>query len=240
MSVAGKHFYRFEYLKSDHWRNLRLEKLAKSYARCFYCLRRDLSNDVHHLNYRNLYNVELDDLVVLCRTCHDKWHRVLDEHKDEVFALEHSKQRAMKMVGLVSESEGGPAKGGHYFKQREKELTANKPKSKYKTQVPDKQLKKKFPTKFLEQPLNCFYCIVRPRFTEICVRRKRDGRESWRWVCKECHSVFAKTRNSDKSHAMFVEARKFRQQHERDLVDRLEKLEVRSLYRSDIFRPLFI
>ena len=27
--ISGRHFYRFKYLKSDHWQNLRLEKLVE-------------------------------------------------------------------------------------------------------------------------------------------------------------------------------------------------------------------
>lgn len=78
MSIAAKHAYRFGYLKSEHWSNLRLEKMASVDAYCERCGHRDLSNDVHHIRYRNLYDVELGDLIVLCRTCHGITHEVLE------------------------------------------------------------------------------------------------------------------------------------------------------------------
>lgn len=77
MSIEGKRFYRFEYLKSEHWSNLRIAKLAEVDAVCRFCGKRDLANDVHHINYRHLYDVTLTDLVVLCRICHEVTHEAL-------------------------------------------------------------------------------------------------------------------------------------------------------------------
>jgi hypothetical protein len=67
-----KHFYRNVYLKSDHWKNLREEKLEQVTA-CETC-KTTCSLDVHHDNYRGLYDVRLTDLRVLCRKCHDDEH----------------------------------------------------------------------------------------------------------------------------------------------------------------------
>jgi len=50
-----REYYRTEYLKSDHWKNLRLQKTA-SVPFCEKCSS-TISLDVHHLNYRNLYDV---------------------------------------------------------------------------------------------------------------------------------------------------------------------------------------
>lgn len=83
--VERKHFYRFEYLKSEHWKDLRISKLASVDATCARCKTRDLSNDVHHVRYRNLYDVEMLDLIVLCRHCHDLVHQFLDDVRNEVF-----------------------------------------------------------------------------------------------------------------------------------------------------------
>lgn len=65
-------YYRKEYLKSEHWRNLRKEKLAVNPAceRCGYNKRLD----VHHKDYKNLYDVTTGDLETLCRKCHDAEH----------------------------------------------------------------------------------------------------------------------------------------------------------------------
>lgn len=68
----NRQFYREEYLKSDHWKNLRYCKLQQ----VCYCEMCDNTStlDVHHINYKNLYDVELEDLMVLCRKCHVKVH----------------------------------------------------------------------------------------------------------------------------------------------------------------------
>lgn len=75
-------WYRTKYLKSEHWQSLRLAKLASVDACCYRCRKRDLHNDVHHLRYRSLWDVTLDDLIVVCRSCHDIAHVVLDSYKN--------------------------------------------------------------------------------------------------------------------------------------------------------------
>lgn len=101
MGVAAKHFYRFKYLKSDHWQNLRLEKLVATKAQCVYCWERDVFNDVHHLNYRKLYDVKLDDLIVLCRKCHDLFHGMLKLHKKEIDMIKCSLERRKRSMELM-------------------------------------------------------------------------------------------------------------------------------------------
>lgn len=70
-----RRYYREEYLKSDHWKALRAEKLNQ-HPNCDGCDRTAL--DVHHLNYRNLYDVTVLDLMSLCRACHAEVHRLMD------------------------------------------------------------------------------------------------------------------------------------------------------------------
>ncbi len=65
-------YYRKEYLKSDHWRALKKRKLSVN-NNCERCQSKK-SLDVHHLDYKNLYDVELTDLETLCRKCHLKEH----------------------------------------------------------------------------------------------------------------------------------------------------------------------
>jgi hypothetical protein len=98
-TVEGRHFYRFKYLKSDHWQNLRLEKLASVDACCERCGTRDLSNDVHHLNYRKLYDVQLDDLAVLCRRCHDLVHEALELFREKINSSERNRfRRSLRFI----------------------------------------------------------------------------------------------------------------------------------------------
>ncbi len=63
-----------EYLKSSHWRELRQAKLAGAGRACNRCGSTDRIV-VHHVRYRNLFDVELADLEVLCQECHDRHHR---------------------------------------------------------------------------------------------------------------------------------------------------------------------
>lgn len=89
MSFLGKHHYRCEYLKSEHWKQLRLEKLNSRNCECAKCGFKSASNDVHHLDYKQLYDVELLDLVVLCRGCHILLHSKMDEWSAQMKTLKH-------------------------------------------------------------------------------------------------------------------------------------------------------
>lgn len=73
-------YYRNTYLKSEHWWTLRVARLAKSKAKCLVCTKESISNDVHHIRYRNLWDVKVGDLRVMCRQCHTAYHRQLDEN----------------------------------------------------------------------------------------------------------------------------------------------------------------
>lgn len=77
-TINGKHWYRFNFLKSEAWENIRLETLVKFDAICQICRKRDLSNDVHHIWYDDPLRVEENQLTVLCRDCHDKIHLLIE------------------------------------------------------------------------------------------------------------------------------------------------------------------
>lgn len=55
-----------QYLKTRHWKQLRTRKNKKN---CAICASTNLI-DVHHLNYKNLFDVTTADLIKLCRRCH--------------------------------------------------------------------------------------------------------------------------------------------------------------------------
>jgi len=73
-------YYRDVYLKSDDWKNLRDSKIARHGKVCSLCFMEQQSVDVHHLKYKNIYNVNHDDLRVLCRECHNKIHSLLNQY----------------------------------------------------------------------------------------------------------------------------------------------------------------
>ena len=72
-------WYRNTYLLSEHWKNLRKEK-KKLNPVCEVCGSKK-KLDVHHINYRSLYDVLLEDLQTLCRSCHKKKHKFLNRLK---------------------------------------------------------------------------------------------------------------------------------------------------------------
>ena len=82
ISVFGRKKYRFyygdresyrnDYLKSEHWFGLKKEKLILNSV-CEKC-GSNKNLDVHHLNYKNLYDVTTSDLMTLCRSCHIDIH----------------------------------------------------------------------------------------------------------------------------------------------------------------------
>jgi len=70
---SKRDWYRTEYLKSHHWKNLRAKALASHGRKCHACAGTG-SLDVHHLQYRDIFDVTVADLQVLCRSCHDMEH----------------------------------------------------------------------------------------------------------------------------------------------------------------------
>lgn len=61
-----------QYLKSDHWRELRDRKLAQS-PWCELC-GTVFNRHVHHLRYKQLWDCDLDDLMTLCGEDHTDFH----------------------------------------------------------------------------------------------------------------------------------------------------------------------
>ncbi len=68
----NRRYYREEYLKSDHWKELRKVKL-KLNPNCEQCGSKT-KIEPHHLQYKNLYDVTVEDLQTLCRKCHKLEH----------------------------------------------------------------------------------------------------------------------------------------------------------------------
>lgn len=59
-----------EYLKTPHWRRIRWAALWIAGNRCQIC-RSEQDPEVHHNNYESLYHERPEDLVILCRHCHE-------------------------------------------------------------------------------------------------------------------------------------------------------------------------
>lgn len=73
-----------EYLKSDHWKNVREIALVCAGHRCSYC-KTSKNLDVHHLHYHTLGDERTCDVIVLCRDCHTRVHALVKELKAKRF-----------------------------------------------------------------------------------------------------------------------------------------------------------
>jgi hypothetical protein len=82
MGIEAKHAYRFGYLKSDKWSNVRLEALGREKGKCQICREESIFNDAHHKWYpENIYETTEKHLVILCRPCHEFLHSMMPECK---------------------------------------------------------------------------------------------------------------------------------------------------------------
>lgn len=68
--------YREEYLKSDEWKKLRNLIMSTS-PNCQCC--GGASSDVHHIIYRNIVDITINDLIPVCRNCHEYIHQAIDD-----------------------------------------------------------------------------------------------------------------------------------------------------------------
>ncbi len=63
------------YLLTSHWKNVKEEVIAKAGNKCQLCSNHDLLN-VHHNNYKCIGKETPQDLIVICRKCHKRFHNI--------------------------------------------------------------------------------------------------------------------------------------------------------------------
>ncbi len=68
-----------EYLRTPEWRSRRNRALLMAGNRCQLCGKSNLRLDAHHNSYQRRGEELLEDLVVLCCNCHQRYHRGLPE-----------------------------------------------------------------------------------------------------------------------------------------------------------------
>ena len=66
-----------EYLKTEHWQNVKKEALQRADYHCQLC-NNIKKLDVHHNNYGCLWHEKPSDVIVLCKRCHAKHHDKID------------------------------------------------------------------------------------------------------------------------------------------------------------------
>lgn len=67
-------WYRRVYLQTEHWKRTAAEARIRADQRCQRCSAAGRL-DVHHVVYDHLWREYPVDLLVLCRTCHQRIHR---------------------------------------------------------------------------------------------------------------------------------------------------------------------
>lgn len=85
-----------DYLKSAHWLQLKESLFKQLGKRCFAC-RSFYEIDVHHLRYRELYNVLRGDLIPLCHDCHQIAHWLFDKG---VLSRETTREEAKQAINM--------------------------------------------------------------------------------------------------------------------------------------------
>lgn len=71
-----------EYLKTIEWKEKRKICLKKANYKCQLCNSKKQPFQVHHRTYENIGNeLENNDLIVLCKECHKKFHNIINEDK---------------------------------------------------------------------------------------------------------------------------------------------------------------
>lgn len=73
--------------KHPNWQKKRLECLEDASFECSSCGSKENQLHVHHKQYfkgRKIWDYSLDELVVLCATCHESAHSLNDEFKESL------------------------------------------------------------------------------------------------------------------------------------------------------------
>ena len=74
------------YIKSEQWKEKREDRKFLDGLKCRFCgSAKNLQ--VHHITYENVPNEDMDDLITLCKSCHEKLHLVDIQRKKSFFSL---------------------------------------------------------------------------------------------------------------------------------------------------------
>jgi len=96
-----------DYLDSAEWKTIRDIKLKEADNKCEQCgSRRRLQ--VHHLTYRHIFNeyYHLEDLLVVCKACHEAIHRQgkKPDKKKPKRKLSKKQAKKQKLAGQVKKA----------------------------------------------------------------------------------------------------------------------------------------
>jgi hypothetical protein len=116
-----------EYLRSDHWLELRRTYRAERPWQCRSCGEKKRL-DLHHLTYKRLGKEHLDDLTPLCRSCHQAKHGIVVDGKvirlPDDWRLSSKASRARQFTRRRRSRHKGPR--GKAVRPRTKKLSKKK------------------------------------------------------------------------------------------------------------------
>lgn len=69
---VAKEFWE-NYYWSEHWRQIRALVLMRDKYLCQSCFS-ERATQVHHVSYKDLWSEKMEDLMSICKTCHDRFH----------------------------------------------------------------------------------------------------------------------------------------------------------------------
>lgn len=76
-----------KFLESSQWKQIRKQVIERDGGKCVTC-RSTQRLQVHHTLYRGgIGNEQLDDLVTLCSTCHERLHQKTSKHSTKSRSL---------------------------------------------------------------------------------------------------------------------------------------------------------
>ena len=116
-----------KYLSSKTWANIKIELILHRGPFCQVCRKKKhpLKLDVHHLTYENIFNENPEDLMLLCKVCHQVEHGIIKikpKRQKKVKAIlpkrKYDKAKALRRIyKLASQSKlkilNGPRKNNH-------------------------------------------------------------------------------------------------------------------------------
>ncbi|MFA5014813.1 MAG: HNH endonuclease signature motif containing protein [Actinomycetota bacterium] len=85
-----------EYLKSDIWKTNRDRFLNTIENKCCVVCLSTIKINVHHRTYKNLGDEKINDLVILCQSCHRKFHaKKIKKKKNNIHLLKTKSDRKL-------------------------------------------------------------------------------------------------------------------------------------------------
>ena len=72
-----------KYLNSDSWKELKIDLLVSRGCKCEKCGKNQKPQylQVHHKTYKNIFQENPEDLILVCGKCHMKEHGLIKEKK---------------------------------------------------------------------------------------------------------------------------------------------------------------